>query len=110
MGGAVFPADGDKADTDGVEVAVAVEAVGDAGDGVGFGGEEDALEEAGVLDLGGEGFAEGEDDVAVLVGVLEDGVALVVVEAPAGGGDDFVVAVEGFVGGDEVQNRLRVEG
>jgi len=39
-------------------------------------------------------------------GVLEDGIAEVVVEFPTGDGNDFCVAVEGFVGGDEVETRI----
>ncbi len=41
---------------------------------------------------------------------MEDGVAVVGIELPAGGIDDFLVAVEGGVGGDEVEDGLRVEG
>ena len=95
----VFPADGNEADRDGVEEFADVGAVGDGGNGVDVGGELDALVEVGTGGgmgtrgarpspyLGDEGSAQGEDDVAVLEGVLEDGVALVGVELPAGGGD-----------------------
>ena len=55
-------------------------------------------------DLGDEGLAEGEDDVSVLVRILEDRVALVGIEFPAGGGDDFGVAIESFVGRHEIKN------
>src|SRR5207302_954316 len=41
-----------------------------------------------------------------LMGVLEDWIALVVIEFPAGSGDDFVVAVERFVGGNKIQTRI----
>ena len=46
------------------------------------------------------------EDVSILVRVLKHGVAEVIVESPAGWGDDFVVAVEGRIGGDEVQEGL----
>src|SRR5438128_10476856 len=55
-------------------------------------------------DFGDEGLAEREDDVAVLVGILEDWVAVIAGEIPAGSGDDFVVAVEGLVAGNEVES------
>jgi hypothetical protein len=38
------------------------------------------------------------------VGVLENGVAAVGIEAPAGGVDDFVVAIEGGSARDEIEN------
>ncbi len=50
--------------------------------------------------------AEGEDDVAVLVGVLEDGVAVIAGEFPPARLDDLTVTIEGFVGGDEVETRI----
>src|SRR5262245_56197615 len=59
-----------------------------------------------LADFGDEGTAESENDVAVLVGVLENGIAAVVFEAPAGGRDDFTVTIECFIGGDEVETRI----
>jgi len=58
--------------------------------------------------FGDQGAAEGEEDVAVLVAILEDGVALVIFELPAGGIDGFGVAVEAGIAGDEVEDWLRV--
>ena len=106
-GGGVGPAEWDEADGDGIEEAVFVEVKGDAGHGVGVGGELDALEEdlaaSEGADFGDSGFAEGEDDVAVLVGVLENGVAAVGFELPAGGGDGFAKSIEGCVRGEKIE-------
>ena len=80
----------------------------DAGDGVYVGGKLYALEEglaAGhCAHIGYQRFAEGEEDVAVVVGVLENGIAPVGIEAPTGGVDDFVITVEGGGAGDEIEN------
>jgi hypothetical protein len=117
----IFPAEGDEADGDGVEEFSTVEAVSDLGHGVYICCELDSLEENLALTPGPSPIrwarvatefryqcaAEGEDDVAVLVGILKDGVALVGIEFPAGGGDDFGVAIEGFVGRDEVEDGTR---
>jgi hypothetical protein len=110
----VLPAEGDEADADGAQEIEFVEGIRDASHGVGVDGEFDALEKAGRrekgerrrdrADFGDESFSKGEEDVAVLVGVLEDGVAEVILQAPTGGDDDFVVAIERFVGGDEVED------
>src|SRR4029078_9344598 len=37
------------------------------------------------------------------MGVLENGIPFVVIEFPARSGNHFTVAIEGFVGGDEVE-------
>lgn len=114
LGGAFLRTDRCEADGDGFEESAVVKFEGEAGDGVRVDGEFDALKEGEaaawdrrpyLADLGDQGAAESVEDVAVLVGVLEDWVAEVGVEFPAGGADDFVVAVEGFVGGDEVETR-----
>ena len=105
--GGLFPADRDEADRDAVEETAGIEGMGNFGDRVGICGELDALEEdvsAGDgADVGDEGFAKGEDDIAVLMGVLKYWVAAVGVEVPAGRGDGFAVAIEGGVGGDEIE-------
>src|SRR4051812_37238882 len=51
------------------------------------------------------GPAEGVKDVAVLVCVLEYWIAQIIIEFPASGRDDFLVAVERFVAGNEVEDR-----
>jgi hypothetical protein len=103
----------DEADGDGIQEFSAEEAVGDFGHGVGVDRELNALEkrEAAcwasppyLADFGDEGFAEGEDDVAVMMGVLEDRVAEVGIEFPAGGVDDLVVAVE--VASEAIKSRI----
>jgi hypothetical protein len=40
------------------------------------------------------------------VGVLEDRIAQVIAEIPAGGSDDFAVAVEGGIAADEIETRI----
>jgi len=104
---AVFPAKRNEADGDGAEEAPAIEAVGDAGDRIEVRGELDLLVEdmaAGDgADLSEEGFAQGEYDVAVLVGVLENRVPAIVFDAPTAGEDDFAVAIKGFVRGNKLQ-------
>src|SRR5437867_6347506 len=57
-------------------------------------------------DFGDEGAAQGENDVAVLVSVLKNGIALVAFELPAGRGEDLVVAVEGGVAGNKIETRI----
>ena len=54
-------------------------------------------------DFGDEGFADGVGEAPVTVGVLDDGVLAVVVQTPAGDGDDLLVTVECLVGAAEVQ-------
>src|SRR5213078_1812359 len=85
-----------------------IEIVGDAGQRVGLDCELDLLEEdlssVDSADLGCNGPAERKDDVAVLVGVLEDWVAAVVGELPTGGGNNFLIAINGVVGCDEIEN------
>ena len=129
---AVFPFDRDEADANCAEEFSGVEGISDFGERVGVGGELDALVEAGRwkigvrrgggrragrragdsapylvaayrADFGDQGAAEGEDDVAIVMGVLENGVAPVIFEAPTGRGNDLVVAIEGGVGGDEIE-------
>src|SRR5438067_12610781 len=84
----VFPAEGDEADGDGIEEFCTVEAVRSPGHGIDVCRELDPLIEFAGADLRDQCSAEGEDDVAVLVGVLKYGIALVGIEFPAGGGDD----------------------
>jgi len=120
--GEVFPAQGDEADGDGAEEAAFVEAVGELGHRVFFDGELHALEEVcapacawllrrGMADFCDERFADGVGEAPVAVGVLEDGVFAVVVQPPAGHGDDLVVAVERGVGTAEIEGvRRRVVG
>jgi len=57
-------------------------------------------------DFGDECFAEGEDDVPILMSILENGVALIARQIPARGGDYLVVPIKGFVGRDEVETRI----
>src|SRR5262249_467921 len=58
----------------------------------------------GGADFGDEGFAEGEEDVAVLMSVTKDWVAEVGVETPTGGVDDFVVAIKGGGAAYEIED------
>ncbi len=105
---AVFPFDGAEAYGDGIEEAALVEAECDAGNGVNVDGELDASGERGLAgvwaggDVDGEGAAEGVHDVAVAVGILEDGIAAGGVELPAGLINDLAGAVGIAGAGDEV--------
>src|SRR5260370_25977641 len=106
----VFPFERDKPNRHGVEETAFVKAVRDPGHRVHIGGELDALEQDGSVrcdrsDLCHQCLAQGEDDVPILVGILEYRIAPIILQSPAGGGDDLVVAIEGFVAGDEVENR-----
>src|SRR5437660_12245605 len=63
----------------------------------------DALEQSAAAHFRYDSLAEGEDNVAVLVGVLEDRVSLVAGKFPTRGGDDFVIAIEGFVAAEKIE-------
>ena len=102
-----MPFDWDEADGNAREEAPFVKAVCDVCHGIDVAGEFDSLEEGlaacYLADIGDQCFAQGEEDVAVLVGVLEDGVAAVVLQLPSASVDGFGIAIGGGVGGDEVE-------
>src|SRR6266850_7018463 len=102
---AVGPAQGNETDRDGVEEFSLVEGVSDPCHRIGFNGELHALEQVGSsglrvavrrsgADFGDQGLAESENDVAVLVRVLKDRIALVSIQTPAAGLDHFVTTIQ----------------
>ncbi len=103
---AILPFQGHEADRDGVEKTAFVKCVGDLGQRVRVDGEVNALKEFSIAHLGDAGFADGAQDGGVIVRVLEHRVFQIGIEHPAGGADDFVVAIERFIGADEVDDRF----
>src|SRR5258708_831677 len=112
----IQPAERNETNRDAVEKFASVQAVSDPGDGIDVGGELDPLKQMRSpecrvgkgSDFSNESPAQSEDDVAILVSILENRVAAIGLEAPARSGDNLVVTIERLIGGDEIQNGLRI--
>ena len=99
----VLPLERDEADGGGLEEFAPVKVAGNFCEWVFVGSKAPGLEEGVAADPCFLGPADGEDDIAVLVGVLDDRITEIVFEAPARCDDDFLVAVEGLVAGANVE-------
>jgi len=105
---AVLPANWSKANRKGVEELSSIEAVSDPRHRVNVRCELNALIQGRALtqiaDLGDYGFADGEEDVAILVGILDNWVFSVILEASTAGNDDLLVSVQGLIAGNKVDD------